>query len=277
MEDLMRRKIRMIGDPATRYQEDPVRMLRAVRFAAKLDFTIEAATAKPIAGMADMLSHIPSARLFEEVLKLFMDGYAEPTFRLLSEYGLLPHLFTQTAALLPDHPQAMALILRAMHNTDVRVRNDQRVTPAFVFAAILWPVVVQEQQQLERDGEHPVRAHMVAAQDVLSRQVNQTAIPKRFQQTIREIWELQGRLPLRQGKRAETLFEHPRFRAAYDFLLLREESGENLDGLGAWWTEYQALSPEQREVMVAELRTPARTGTRPARRRRRPSAPRSGQ
>lgn len=273
MEDLMQRKIRMIGDPATRYQEDPVRMLRAIRFAAKLDFSIEAATAKPIPEMASMLSHIPSARLFEEVLKLLMGGYAEPTFNLLNNYGLVNYLFPETAALLPENPQALTLIQRAMHNTDVRIHNDQRVTPAFIFAAILWPVVVIRQFEHEKDGEHPVRAHLLAAQDVLARQVNQTAIPKRFQQTIREIWELQGRLPLRQGKRAERLFEHPRFRAAYDFLLLREEAGEKLDGLGAWWTEYQELSPDQREQMVASLSTSSGRSGRPPRQRRRRRPP----
>ncbi len=268
MEDIVRQKIRMIGDPKARYQEDPVRMLRAVRFAAKLDFSIESNTAKPISGMADLLGNIPSARLFDELLKLLMAGHAATTLDLLHDYGLLKYLAPAAADCLDsDDTIGAALIRQAMHNTDSRIHNDQRVTPAFIFAALLWPELVKQQAQLQKDGTHPVKAHQIAAQDVINAQLTRTAIPKRFLQTMREIWDLQGRLPRRQGKKAERSFEHPRFRAAYDFVLLREQAGEELDGLGEWWTRYQEVPFEEREDMVKQLQEPR--GKKPRKRRRR--------
>ncbi|BFM18299.1 polynucleotide adenylyltransferase PcnB [Maricurvus nonylphenolicus] len=268
MEDIVHRKVRMIGEPKARYQEDPVRMLRAVRFAAKLDFDIEPATAKPIRPMADLLRNIPAARLFDETLKLFMAGYAARTLELLHEYDLLGHLIPAAAAALDSDDQiGKQLIIQAMHNTDHRIHSNKRVTPAFIFAALLWPVMTREQARLQAKGEHPIKAHQTAAQNIISAQLSHTAIPKRFLQTTREIWDLQGRLPRRQGKKAERVFEHPRFRAAYDFVLLREQAGENLGGLGDWWTRYQEVSFEEREAMVNQLQEPR--GKKPRRRRRR--------
>jgi poly(A) polymerase len=272
MEDIVHRKVRMIGEPKARYQEDPVRMLRAVRFAAKLDFDIEPATAKPIRPMAELLRNIPAARLFDETLKLFMAGYAARTLELLHEYSLLQHLIPAAAATLDNDEDNIdkQLIIQAMHNTDHRIHSNKRVTPAFIFAALLWPAMNREQARLQAKGEHPVKAHQNAAQNVISAQLSHTAIPKRFLQTTREIWDLQGRLPRRQGKKAERLFEHPRFRAAYDFVLLREQAGENLGGLGDWWTRYQEVSFEEREAMVNKLQEPR--GKKPRRRRRKPAS-----
>ncbi|GAB2521958.1 polynucleotide adenylyltransferase PcnB [Microbulbifer agarilyticus] len=252
IQDIEQRLIRMIGDPATRYKEDPVRMLRAVRFAAKLDFDIEPGTAAPLRELAPLLRNIAPARLFDEVLKLLMSGNGERTFELLREYELWPHLFPDNARML-DNPEALALTRQALRNTDTRIRSDQRVTPAFLYAALLWPAVNSEQKFLTEKGIPPVPALAQAAQKITSAQLVHTAIPKRFSMPMREIWDMQSRLPRRGGERAFRLMEHPRFRAAYDFLLLREDSGEIPSGLGQWWTEFQQQDEEQRLQMVRDV------------------------
>lgn len=266
MDDLKNRIVRMIGDPATRYQEDPVRMLRAIRFAAKLDFKIEPKTEAPISELAHLLGNISSARLFDECLKLFLGGSARKTFDLLHQYKLLEQLFPATAARLSeDDSFDQKLIQRVMANTDRRLNNEQRVTPAFILAALLWGPL---QDELAKQGKQaPAMAMQKAAQSVVEQQLRHTAIPKRFLVTMREIWDLQGRLPNRSGKRALRLLEHPRFRAAYDFLLLREEAGEETDNLGSWWTEFQDAESERQEQMISALPR----GPKPKRRRRRPN------
>ncbi|MCX2779219.1 polynucleotide adenylyltransferase PcnB [Microbulbifer thermotolerans] len=271
VQDIKERLIRTIGDPATRYKEDPVRMLRAVRFAAKLEFKIEDKTAAPLANLAPLLRNIAPARLFDEVLKLLMSGHGERTFELLHHYQLWHHLFPNNAALLED-PVALALTRLALRNTDQRIRDDLRVTPAFLYAALLWPAVIAEQQHLESQGTPPVPALAQAAQKVTSSQLAHTAIPKRFSIPMREIWDLQLRLPQRNGNRAQRLSEHPRFRAAYDFLLLREESGELAPGLGQWWAAFQQADEEGRQEMTRKLQrgngSRRRRGSRGGRRRR---------
>ncbi len=269
MQDISKRRIRMIGDPETRYKEDPVRMLRAVRFAGKLDFQIDKATAAPIKKLAPLLGNIPSARLFEEVLKLFMSGYGRAVFPLLKEYELLSHILPAThSALNQEAPFAKDLINQALENTDLRIKNNQRVTPAYIYAAMLWPAICLKEQALKDEGAKGGEAHQKASQEVLQEQLQATAIPKRFTQGMKDIWELQHRLAIRGGKRAERSFEHPRFRAAYDFVLMREQAGENLNGLGEWWTQYQATDEEGRAAMVASLEQKKRP------RRKRKRAPR---
>lgn len=269
MADIQQRLVRIIGDPQTRYKEDPVRMLRAVRFAAKLDFSIETASAAPIRPLGELLRHIPPARMFEEVLKLFMGGHAAATFDLLREYELLGHLFPATeAALRQGEGNAAALVRQAMHNTDRRIRDDKRVTPAFIYAAMLWPAL---QRALGQDWRQAgAEAQQQAAQTVIQQQLAHTSIPKRFLIPMREIWDLQWRLPRRQGKRAERLLEHPRFRAAYDFVLLREQAGEDLQGLGDWWTRFQSTKPAERHKLLEQLG--AQPGGKPRRRRRKSAA-----
>ncbi|QKX15775.1 polynucleotide adenylyltransferase PcnB [Microbulbifer sp. YPW1] len=252
IEDIEQRRIRMIGDPETRYKEDPVRMLRAVRFAAKLDFDIEPATAAPLEELAPLLRNIAPARLFDEVLKLLMSGHGVRTFELMCEHHLWPHLFPDNASQL-DNPEALALTRLALRNTDQRIRNDQRVTPAFLYAALLWPAVNSEQKFLIDKGIPPVPALAQAAQKITSNQLVHTAVPKRFSMPMREIWDMQSRLPRRGGERAFRLMEMPRFRAAYDFLLLREESGEIPAGLGQWWTDFQQADEELRQKMVQDV------------------------
>jgi len=253
LEDIKNRTLRIIGDPATRYKEDPVRMLRAVRFAAKLGFKIETNTAKPISELSGLLANISEARLFEEVLKLFLNGSATATFNLMREYDLLKQLFPGAdAALKAGDTLGAALIEQSMISTDKRIRAEKTVTPAFIFAALLWPALQREQKLLSAKMP-PQAAYLQAAQTVISQQLSRTSIPKRFLIPMREIWDLQHRLPGRQGLRALRLLDHPRFRAAYDFLLMREDAGEDLYGLGSWWTTFQTASDDAREQMVKNL------------------------
>ncbi|GAA5317100.1 MAG: polynucleotide adenylyltransferase PcnB [Candidatus Pelagadaptatus aseana] len=269
MQDIARRKIRIIGNPGERYKEDPVRMLRAVRFAAKLDFHIDPATAKPILQLGELLHNIPAARRFDETLKLFMGGYGRACLKGLQDYKLLQYLIPSAAeALDKDQPFAFDLIDQAMANTDKRIKRELRVTPAFIFAAMLWPAVQQKEQQLKDKGEHPARAHQLAAQKAISAQIQATAIPKRFTQSMREIWELQYRLEKPQGVRSLKVMEHPRFRAAYDFLLLREQAGEPLNKMGDWWTKLQEAPAEEREQMASQLKGSGGNKRRRPRRRK---------
>ncbi|SHF31235.1 poly(A) polymerase [Modicisalibacter ilicicola DSM 19980] len=279
--DIEERVLRLIGDPETRYREDPVRMLRAVRFAAKLDFTIASATEAPIHGLAPLLLQIPPARLFEEVLKLFLSGHAVATFHLLRHYGLFAMLFPEAEEAMEELAWAEPLIVQALANTDARIQQERPVTPAFLFAALLWPGVQQRSQQLQVDGFAPIPAQQAASQQAVSRQLQHTSIPKRFGLPMRDIWDLQQRLPKRRGKRAIQTLEHPRFRAAYDFLLLRETAGEVPAGLGAWWDAFQTGDEhEQRRLLNKIDADPAGSNDgrkrRPRKRRRgKPSGPAS--
>lgn len=273
LPDIRNRLVRLIGDPVQRYLEDPVRMLRAVRFAGKLDFEIEQHSAAPLHEMADLLHDIPAARLFDEVLKLFMSGQGERTFDLMLKHDLFAPLFPDTDEAIEQNPEyTLKLIRQALQNTDDRVNEGRPVTPAFLFAALLWPALPQRIAELEDKGIPSIPAHQQAAQELLAEQCRHTAIPKRFSIPLREIWDLQPRLERRSGRRADQMLEHPRFRAAYDFLLLREAAGEQTDGLGRWWTLYQDASEEKRRNMIRDLGgDKSAAGKRPrARRRRKP-------
>ena len=264
--DIQRRLIRLIGDPEQRYLEDPVRMLRAIRFAAKLNFDIEDSTAEPIHRLAHLPRDIPAARLYEEVLKLFLSGHAVRTYELLCEYGLFAPLFPSTAKALEKNPEYVNRLLRnAFSNTDKRISADRPVTPAYLFAALLWPALTARAISLQNDGMHPLPAMQEAAHQVLLEQLKTVAIPKRFSIPTREIWDMQERLPRRAGKRADMLLAHQRFRAGYDFLLLRESAGEHTHNLGDWWTDYQDASDSQRRDMISNLSSQGA----PARKRRR--------
>jgi poly(A) polymerase len=270
VHDIQNRLVRLIGDPQQRYKEDPVRMLRAVRFAAKLDFEIEAHSAAPIAQLAPLLREIPSARLFDEVLKLFLAGQAERTFELLVQYELLAPLFPATArALKRDSEYAGELIRLALASTDLRIKQGKTVTPAFLFAAMLWPALPARVIELQNGGMPPIPAMHEAAHQLIAEQCQRIAIPKRFSIPIREIWDMQERLPRRQGKRADLLLENPRFRAGYDFLLLREDAGEQTGGLGDWWTDYQEVNDSERRNMIRNLANKSEDGSAPARKKRR--------
>ncbi len=242
MEDLRAGLLRLLGDPETRYREDPVRMLRAVRFAAKLGFNIEPATEEPIARLGHLLAEVPPARLFEEVLKLFVSGHAVASFEKMRHYGLFAWLFPQTDEALSheEHEFPLTLLLRGLENTDRRLAEGKPVTPAFLFAVLLWEPLRRRAERLEREeGLPPYPAIQQAATEVVARQVQRVAVPRRFTTPMREIWSLQPRFRNTRGKRPARLLAHPRFRAAYDFLLLRAEAGEADPELAAWWTRYQ--------------------------------------
>lgn len=252
--DINNRSLRMIGNPLQRYREDPVRVLRALRFSAKLNFSIEDKTAAPIRECAPLLASIPSARLFDECLKLFFTGKAKLTYQKLVEYGVFDTLFPVTAQYLHKQDGNTGRLLEnAFANTDKRVNQGQNVTPAFLLAAILWPPVQALFSKHIASGLPPHPAMHEAGQTVIWQQLKRIAIPKRIGIPMKEIWELQLRLPRRTGNRAETLLKHRRFRAAYDFVLLRESAGEDLQGLGQWWTEFQATDRQQRGKMQAKL------------------------
>ncbi|MCG6659551.1 polynucleotide adenylyltransferase PcnB [Halomonas campisalis] len=280
VRDIESRTLRLIGDPATRYREDPVRMLRAVRFAAKLDFHIAPDSEAPIFELAPLLLQIPPARLFDEILKLFMAGHGVETFRQLRRYGLFAMLFPESEEAMAELPWAEPLIEAALASTDRRIHEERPVTPAFLFAALLWGPVQLRQAALEADGMPPIPALQAAAQPVISRQLQHISIPKRFSLPMRDIWDLQQRLPKRGGKRASQTREHPRFRAAYDFLLLREAAGEIPPGLGDWWTAYQEGDEHDQQRLVGKAQDSEPGGgrsrrRRPRKRRRRSTPPSS--
>lgn len=266
MGDLEQKTLRTIGKPLRRYQEDPVRMLRAARFAAKLKFALHPETQAPLLEHGHLLLQIAPARMFDEVLKLFLGGYALDSLNALQEFQLFQFLFPATGECLQrKQPFAASLLEHTMRNTDARIAAGKPVTPAFLFAALLWPAASYEVTRLRGQPAIPDdEALQQAVRTTLTRQIEHTTIPKRFSIPMREIWELQARLHLNHGKRARILRSNPRFRAAYDFILLREQSGEELDGLGSWWTEYQEQNP------VDESATrPSSTRRKPRRRRRR--------
>ncbi len=275
VDDLHQRSLRLIGDPELRYREDPVRMLRAVRIANKLGFSIAPATAEPIHRLAALLREIPPARLFDEVLKLFLSREALPNLEGLRKYGLFSHLLPLTdEALDADDPSVEALIHRALVNTAARIIADQPVTPAFLFAAMLWPAYAKRLEQLERkQGHAPPVAQAQAAEEVIAHQQLRIAIPKRFSLPMREIWSLQPRFENRRGARVKRLLTHPRFRAAYDFLLLRGQSGEpGASELAEWWTQAQkgeppSLPPLQAAAAASDSAVPAEAPTKKRRRR----------
>ncbi len=269
MDDLAAGKIRLIGDVETRYREDPVRMLRALRFVAKLGLRLDTQTEHYIPKMAHLLADIPPARLFDEVLKLYMTGNAAVTHELLRHYHVFEQLFPQTEQVLQtqvDHfPRT--LLIKALENTDKRIDEGKPVTPAFLFAALLWEPVRQQWQAYQAQNIPAYPALQRAASDVILMQIKRVAIPKRFTIMIRDIWMLQIRLQQREGKRAFRALMHPKFRAGYDFLLLRAESGEPVDALAQWWTQFQFADEAVQQQMVNSL-SPARKKRRRTRRRR---------
>jgi poly(A) polymerase len=271
VRDLEAGILRIIGDPETRYREDPVRMLRAVRFAAKLGFRIEEKTAAPIRELAPLLATVPPARLYEEVLKLFHGGYAVKTFELLRAYGLFRYLFPLTEEALAREEDGFPLVLvpRALAGTDTRIAEGKPVTPAFLFAALLWEPVRRRAREWQSRGAHPQEALARAADEVLREEMRAVAIPRRVSGPAREIWFLQHHFARRTGRRPFRLMENKRFRAAYDFLLLRAESGEAERELAEWWTRFEEADEAGRERMVKEAAAVAPVGSASTTRRRR--------
>jgi poly(A) polymerase len=288
LADLEGKCLRLIGDPESRYREDPVRMLRAARLAAKLDFQIAPETAAPFRTLGPLLADAPPARLFDESLKLFLSGYGLASFHALQTHRLLEHVFPATARSLagPHADRFRVLLERTFASTDERVRAEKPVTPAFLFAALLWEPVRAMADDLIANGADPVAAWAQASARIMSEQAQRVAIPRRFSGSIEEIWILQPRFEQRVKKRVFRLLAHPRFRAAYDFLLLRSSESPALTELAEWWThaqqveqqelsrEFQPLPPlaidangEPAPVTATEPAAPAKR-RRPRRRRR---------
>ena len=273
VNDVKARRLTMIGDPETRYREDPVRMLRAVRFAAKLDFSIEPNTEAPIKRLAYMLDGVPPARLFDEVLKLFLSGFGEKAYELLQRYGLFEHLFPQSAAAfaMPPYAYAADMLKMGLENTDARIAADKPVTPTFLFAVLLWSAVLRELNERQAGPTPDIALLMQACDSVLRTQQSRVSIPRRFSIPMRELLMLQPRFNRRSGVKSLSLLQHPRFRAAYDFLLLRAQAGVADPELAKWWTDIQVLPQEERVALVqARPPEPAAEGApAPGRRRRR--------
>jgi poly(A) polymerase len=257
MDDHKAGMLRLIGDPEPRYREDPVRMLRAVRFAVKLGFTIHPSCAEPIPRLARLLEEIPAARLYDEVMKLFLSGYAVQTFEQLRHYRLFGALFPETERSLAEEQQGFPLtfLAKALESTDARVQDNKPVAPFFLFAALLWePVRARAKARIEA-GENDLLAYQEAASEVLNRQVRHTALPRSIGLPVRELWTLQPRFEKTQGGRPFRLLGHPKFRAAFDFLVLRAETGEAEPDLADWWARFQ-------EAPEAEQKSMTRTGRR---------------
>ena len=243
LADIQRRTIRIIGDPAARYREDPVRMLRVARFAAKLGFNIDTSTQEAIAECRHLLADIPSARLFDEAIKLFMSGHATSTLEQLIRHDLLETLFPEAVNAL-HLKGAHELISQVMKNTDGRIARGKPVTPAFLFAALLWPAVALRSDEIVRAGNTEGSPVNSAGQQILMNSLQRVAIPKRFSIPMREIWDLQPRLDKCSSKRAKSILALRRFRASFDLLLLRAEHDNALNSVVKFWEEQQQLFPD---------------------------------
>jgi poly(A) polymerase len=271
LADVASRTLRLIGEPETRYREDPVRMLRAVRFQAKLGFMLHEGTRAPIQRLAQLLDGIPPARLLDEFQKLFLAGFGQRAFELLLEHRLLEHLFPATAAFLAQEPDGMAarLVRAGLANTDRRVTEERAVTPMFLFAVLLFgPISAAAQRRFEA-GSQAGQAIAEAVDEVVREQNRRIGIPKRYSIPMRELLALQPRFHRREGRRALGFLTHPRFRAAYDFLLLRVEAGGEDPAIGQWWTELQTLAPPEQLLRVGAGRESGEGGREPGAGRRR--------
>jgi len=269
MKDMRARTLRIIGQPEARFREDPVRMLRVVRFAAKLKFDIEASTAAPIPVMAPLIDNVPAARVFDEMLKLLMSGHALACLQQLRKEGLHHGLLPLLDVVL-EQPLGFKFVTLALDSTDRRIAAGKTVSPGFLFASLLWHQVLEKWNAYQASGESPIPALHLAADEVLDSQTEKLALQRKIGSDMRDIWAMQPRFERRNGKNPYKLLEHVRFRAGYDFLLLRCASGEIDQELGDWWTAFY----EADEVTRAELVTAAAASGTGTKRKR---APRRGQ
>jgi poly(A) polymerase len=268
--DVKARRLRLIGNPVTRYREDPVRMLRAARLAAKLGLAIEAKTADPLIKLAPLMQNVPPARLFDEMEKLLLSGHAVESLKSLRQHGL-HHGMLPLLDVILEQPLGQRFIELALGNTDDRVRAGKPVSPGFLFATLLWHEVLASWNAAKKAGERPIPALFAAMDRVLEQQAERLAIPRRFEAAIKETWALQPRFEQRAGQRPFRLLEHPRFRAGYDFLRLRAQSGEIPIELADWWERFQEAGAEERTTMLRADESPTRR--RRSRGRRKRAAP----
>ena len=267
MADHKAATLRLIGDPETRFREDPVRMLRAVRFAVKLGFNLHPDCEAAMHQVAELLSRIPSARLYDETLKLFMFGYALQTFEMLRHYGLFQVLFpsTENCLSLEENGFPRLLLAKALANSDNRITDGKTVTAYFLFSAFLWESVQLLAQQKMRKGAIEFLAYQEAANEIISKQVKSTALPRHITLAMREVWSLQPKFNARYGSKPSRLITHPRFRAGYDFLLLRAETGGADPEVAEWWAKYQSADDNEQRKMTQPPRKGA--NSKPARKR----------
>ena len=257
-EDIARKRIRMIGDPTERYREDPVRMMRAVRIAAKLGFKMEAATERAIPKMAGLLENVPAARLFDEMMKLFTSGHAEECLVSLRKEGLHRALLPMLDVILSE-PEGEKFLMLALKRTDERIAVGKKISPAFMFCTLLWPQVVKRWEHYEAKREMPrANALFAAADDVIATQCCRLAIQNRFVADMKMIWMMQLRFERRTGKNPFTLIDHPKYRAAYDFMLLRSLLGHVPAELVTWWETFVTADPKERRNMVSAAQAEAR-------------------
>ncbi len=272
MADIQKKTLRMIGDPAKRYREDPIRMLRAIRFAAKTEFTLEAATRAPIAKLSTLLQDVPSARLFDEILKLLMSGYSWAAIQGLRDaglhHGLLP-LLDHILDTSEDSKEANQFVKLALANTDQRIQAGKSVSAGFLFATLLWPDLLKNWNANLAKGMANIPALQDAMDDTIATQSSGMTIQRRFESDMREIWSMQPRFEKRVGRYPYRLIESPRFRAGYDFLLLRCATGEKEAALGQWWTDFIAADPAGQDALMASAKNDTGNSASPAKRRRR--------
>lgn len=258
--DLKAGRLRLIGDPVVRYQEDPVRMLRAIRFMAKLDMFLDKPSDTPITQMAALLGNIPPARLFEESLKLLQSGKGMKTYELLRKYGLFEQLFPILSPFFTEKNDSNAerMLIKALQSTDDRIRDDLRINPAFLFSALLWYPLREKIDELKNEGGlNTFDAMALAANEILAEATRAVALHRRHTTVIRDIWALQFQFPKRTGKRPHQTLEHIKFRAGFDLLVMRAEiEGGDLVELSAWWHEFQFSNDIQRQEMLQQIKYP---------------------
>ena len=266
-EDVQARRLRLIGDPETRYREDPVRMLRAARFEAKLGFEIEPATAEPIGQLAELLAGVPAARLFDETLKLFLTGHGARSLETLRDRGLLKVLLPNVGEFIERHPGSppARMLMQALTNTDARVQAEKPVTPGFLFAVLLYGPIGLEIEKAPREQWHDIATILDAVDRAVTVIHRRVAVHRRFILGLRDMFALQPRLESPRGRRALRTMEHPRFRAAFDLLQLRAQFGMADGAIVEWWSRMQSANAEQRAVMAESLgrasgAAPARSG-----------------
>ena len=269
VKDLEARQLRMIGDPVVRYREDPVRMIRAIRFSVKLGLDIEPATNEPIHHLSSLLGNIAPARLFDESLKLFHSGKAWAMLEKLREYGLFSALFPLAEESLQNDEDGnfSQLVKYSLANTDKRIKAGKPVTPAFLFAVLLWKKVKDGTSMYRELGNPALQSVHLAASDAFAEQVKTISVPRRFSNMTREIWVMQGRFQFKNHRRVLGFLENRRFRAAYDFMCLRARAGELPETECEWWTLIQEVD-EQEKLAMCQAATPHKKGNRNSRRRK---------
>ena len=252
LRDIQDNQLRLIGKPKLRYKEDPIRILRAIRFAAKLKMEIHSETLNEIRSSIDLLKSIPYSRLFDEVMKFFLTGHAQESMVLFKKYNLSNIYFP---SLENNNKIFNNFLLQALENTDLRIKNDQSVSPGFLLAVFLWHDVDELFKKYKKKFPHPSLALNKAIDDVLHEQARIFPIQKRFSIAMSEIWRLQPKFNSTSSKKIYRLLGHPRFRASYDFLLLRCQTLEISESIGLWWTKFIESNKENQDFLITNKKT----------------------